>query len=358
MESAAHRCSRAQYDKLRAEVRAVVDSFVGYFGPSRFVELLGDPAGLHSFMTLIHPGSPIPATVELMFSLLKDALTPTDGVAVVGGVYSEKFRVPDEIDRLATYMGIPKVDVERLKLISRATAKVDGVAVQDGYELWLHVMVFSVECAWSVVQIGHKNVLRRLYLWNSKRVVERDIVDNPHMLILSDSRSRYCLDFTHSMNLSLRKASVEVIKEGIGRLRKVAMSYRPREQRSLLEYVEGAVVDDNPLTSPVRVNWRVLEELYRASPRDFRDLLMHRGVGISTLRFIAICANRLYDVVPTLEDRAVVEVRTDLMGDDSEQLCYDLLEAIRYSRIQELRRRELEERLERLFEKLFGPRQN
>ncbi len=358
MESAANRSSKALYGRLRTEVRAVVDSFIGYFGSSRFVELLGDPAGLHSFMTLIHPGSPIPSTVELMFSLLKDVLTPTDGVAVVGGVYSEKFRVPDEIDRLATYMGIPEADVERLKAISRATAKVDGVAVQDGYELWLHVMVFSVDCDWSVVQIGHKSVLRRLYLWNSNRVAERDIVDEPHTLILSDSRTRYCLDFTHSMNLGLRKASVEVLTEGIGRLRKVAMSYRPREQRSLLEYVEGASVEENPLTSPVRVKWKVLEELYRASPRDFRDLLMHRGVGVSTLRFIAICANRLYDVVPTLEDRAVVEVRTDLIGDESEQLCYDLLEAVRYSRIQELRRRELEERLERLVEKLFGPQHN
>jgi len=358
LESAAFRYSRAQYGRLRAEVRAVVDSFIGYFGPSRFVELLGDPAGLHSFMALIHPGSPVSATVELMFSLLKDVLAPTDGVAVVGGVYSEKFRVPDEIDRLATYMGIPEAEVERLKTISRATAKVDGVAVQDGYELWLHVMVFSVDCSWSVVQIGHKNVLRRLYLWNSKRVAERDVVDEPHTLILSDSRAKYCLDFTHSMNLSLRKASVEVLKEGIGRLRKVAMSYRPREQRSLLEYVEGAPVEENPLTSPVRVNWRVLEELYRACPKDFRDLLMHRGVGVSTLRFIAICANKLYDVDPTLEDRAVLEVRADLMGEDSEQLCYDLLEAVRYSRIHELRRRELEERLERLIEELFGLQQN
>ncbi len=358
MESAAHRSSRAHYDRLRTEVRAVVDSYIGYFGPSRFVELLGDPAGLHSFMSLIHPGSPASATVELMFSLLKDVLTPKDGVGVVGGVYSEKFRVPDEIERLATYMGIPEVEVERLKTVSRATAKVDGVAVQDGYELWLHVMVFSVECAWSVVQIGHKNVLRRLYLWNSKRVAERDIVDEPHTLILSDSRTRYCLDFTHSMNWSLRKASVEVLSEGIGKLRKVAMSYRPMEQRSLFEFVEGAVVEDNPLTSPVKVNWRVLEALCRAVPREFKDLLMHRGVGVSTLRFIAICANRLYGVDPTLEDRAVIEVRTDLIGEESEQLCYDLLEAIRYSRIPELRRKELEERLERLIGKLFGPQHN
>jgi hypothetical protein len=136
------------------------------------------------------------------------------------------------------------------------------------------------------------------------------------------------------------------------------MSYRPREQSSLLEYVEGAPVEENPLTSPVRVNWRVLEELYRACPKDFRDLLMHRGVGVSTLRFIAICANKLYDVDPTLEDRAVLEVRADLMGEDSEQLCYDLLEAVRYSRIHELRRRELEESLERLIEELFGLQQN
>jgi hypothetical protein len=358
LESAAYRHSRAQYERLRTEVRAVVDSFIGYFGPSRLVELLGDPAGLHSFTTLIHPGSPLSATVELMFSLLKDVLTPTDGVAVVGGVYSEKFRVPDEIDQLATYMGIPEVEVERLKAVSRATAKVDGVAVQDGYELWLHVMVFSADCSWSVVQTGHKNVLRRLYLWNSKRVAERDMVDEPHTLILSDSRSRYCLDFTHSTNWSLRKASVEVLKEGIGRLRKVAMSYRPREQRSLLDYVEGDSVEENPLTSPARVNWRVLEGLCRADPKDFRDLLMHRGVGVSTLRFIAICAKRFYDVDPTLEDRAVLEVRTDLLDDDSEQLCYDLLEAVRYSCIHELRRRELEERLERLIEKLFRLQQN
>ncbi len=54
-------------------------------------------------------------------------------------------------------------------------------------------------------------------------------------------------------------------------------------------------------------------------------------------------------------NKAVVGIRTDLLGDETEQLCYDLFEAIRYSRIQELRRRELEERQERLVEKLFRP---
>ncbi|MDJ0274243.1 MAG: DUF763 domain-containing protein [Nitrososphaerota archaeon] len=358
MEPPVQRPSRAQYERLRAEIRTVVGSFTGYFGPSRFVELLGDPAGLQCFLTLIRPGSPTSGAVELMFSLLKDALTPMDGVVVVGGVYSEKFRVPDEIDGLATYMGMPEAQVEMLKEVSRATAKVDGVAVQDGYELWLHVMAFSVECAWSVVQIGHKSVLRRLYLWSSRRAAERDLVDEPHTLILSDSRARYCLDFTHSMNWELRRSSVEVLREGLGRLRRVAASYRPREQRSLLEYVPDLQAEENPLTTPVRVNWRVLEGLCKDVPEDFRDLLMRRGVGVATLRFLAICANRLYDVTPTLEDRAVVEARAAPIGDDSEQLCYDLLEAIRYSKLNEMRRTELEARVEGFIDWYFGPRQN
>ncbi|MEN3048107.1 MAG: DUF763 domain-containing protein [Candidatus Caldarchaeales archaeon] len=352
------RVSRSVYERLRVELRRVSDSFIGYFGPERFVELLGDPAGLRAVSLLMDEERLSTGSVELLFRLLKDVLNPEWQVGVVGGSVNERFRVPEELEDLSTYMGLARREVEALKLASRMTAKVDGVAVQDGYDLYLHVMVFSTSGEWSVIQVGHKSVLGRLYQWYSGRVRERSMVDEPHAMILADSRSRYSLDFTSSKNVELREHSLNVLEEREAVLRRVQNSYRPAAQRSLAEFVEGLHDSDNPLTQPVKVRWSVISQLKSSPPESFEQLLMTRGVGKETLRFLAICSMALYRVVPSLEDRAVVSVDDVSLGPESEQLVYDLREAVRFSGLPEVLVEERVRRFDGLLESLFGEKQN
>lgn len=352
------RVSKNVYERLRVELRRVSDSFIGYFGPERFVELLGDPAGLRAVSLLMGEERLSTGSIELLFRLLKDVLKPEWQVGVVGGSVNERFRVPDELEELSTYMGLATREVEALKLASRMTAKVDGVAVQDGYDLYLHVMVFSTSGEWSVIQVGHKSVLGRLYQWYSGRVRDKSMIDEPHAMILADSRSRYSLDFTNSKNVELRERSLSVLEEREAVLRRVQNSYRPAAQRSLAEFVEGLQDGDNPLAQPVRVKWSVISQLKASPPESFEELLKTRGVGKETLRFLAICSVVLYRVVPSLEDRAVVSVDRVALGPESEQLVYDLKEAVKFSGLPEVVVEEHVVRLEGLLESLFGERKN
>lgn len=352
------RVTRSEYERLRVELRQVSDSYIGYFGPERYVELLGDPAGLRGIAVLMGDGSLNSGSIELLFKLLKDALKPEWCVGVVGGSVNERFDVPDELERLSSYMGLTVEEVNALKLASRMTAKVDGVAVQDGYDLYLHVMVFSTSGEWSVIQVGHKSVLGRLYQWHSGRVRGRSMVDEPHAMILAESRSRYSLDFTSSNNTELRRCSVDVLEEREAVLRRVQSSYRPAMQSSLTEFVEGLPDGDNPLTHPIRVNWKTLSQVRATHPESFEDLLMIKGVGRETLRFLAICSVVLYKVIPSLEDRAVLNVDMTTLGPNSEQLVYDLREAIKYSKLPAPLVEERLRALDGLMTTLFGEKQN
>ncbi|MCS7094556.1 MAG: DUF763 domain-containing protein [Thaumarchaeota archaeon] len=350
--------TRGVYEKLRVELRHISDSFIGYFGPERFVELLGDPAGLRGVAVLIGDETLSTGSVELLFRLLKDVLNLEWQVGVVGGSVNEKFRVPDELEALSNYMGLTAKEVNALKLASRMTAKVDSVAVQDGYDLYLHVMVFCTSGEWSVIQVGHKSVLGRLYQWYSGKARERSMVDEPHAMILAESKSRYSLDFTNSRNVELRKCSLSVLEEREAVLRRVQSSYRPAVQRSLAEFLEGLPDNDNPLMQPVRVRWNVISRLKSSPPESFEELLITNGVGKETLRFLAICSMTLYQVVPSLEDRAVLHADRAAMGVNSEQLVYDLREAIRYSKLPANVADERLRRLDDLMARLFGEKQN
>ncbi len=73
------------------------------------------------------------------------------GFFVAGGKGRVSRRTPDEILARGNLL---KTDPERLVYVSKMSAKVDSAAVQDGYQLYHHVLFFDREGKWAVVQQG------------------------------------------------------------------------------------------------------------------------------------------------------------------------------------------------------------
>ncbi len=100
------------------------------------------------------------------------------GIVVAGGKGATSRRAPDEIaaaaDRLAISAG------ERLVYASRMSAKVDSAAVQDGFQLYHHVFLFTPTGQWSVIQQGMNADAKtaRRYHWLGETV--DDFVCEPH----------------------------------------------------------------------------------------------------------------------------------------------------------------------------------
>ncbi|MFT6865608.1 MAG: hypothetical protein ACJA08_000431 [Cyclobacteriaceae bacterium] len=85
---------------------------------------------------------------------LKTALNPMFkelGIYICGGQGKNALRTPDELLRIAEATGL---NGHVLVRSSRLSAKVDNMAIQDGFQIYLHSFILTDEGEWAVIQQG------------------------------------------------------------------------------------------------------------------------------------------------------------------------------------------------------------
>lgn len=94
-------------------------------------------------------------------------------------------------------------------------AKIDNAALQDGYSLYHHAIIFDEEGNWAVVQQGMNpdNKMARRYHWMSDGLTS--FVSEPHVGIISELKSQNTLDMTSSDSIENQKICVELAKGGV-----------------------------------------------------------------------------------------------------------------------------------------------
>lgn len=107
------------------------------------------------------------------------------GLAITGGKGRIARQTPEEIERSSEKL---QVESSGLVYASRLSAKVDSAALQDGYQLYHHVFLFTRGGAWAVVQQGMNETTRyaRRYHWLGEEI--QDFVCEPHAAICSEAR--------------------------------------------------------------------------------------------------------------------------------------------------------------------------
>jgi hypothetical protein len=209
---------------------------------------------------------------------------------VAGGKGRVSRRTPDEILARGNLL---KTDPDRLVYVSKMSAKVDSAAVQDGYQLYHHVLFFDREGKWAVVQQGmnEENRYARRYHWLGLEAI--DFVCEPHQAVCCDLRGE-------TLNL--------VAKEG-DENRKVSAALAGEEpERLLREYrrIETLELPRRHAVTPneVRSDYlsRILVSTYERRPENFEALLGIPGVGAKTLRSLSLLAELLYGAKPSFRD--------------------------------------------------------
>jgi hypothetical protein len=345
--------SRTAYLEVSSTLPAIVDSFIGYFGSSEFLELLSNPWTFRLLCRSVNLNNDDAGSIALMVSALMNNAKRDWEISVAGGLYAKRFTVPETVEKVASEMGLSEKQVDWLKYSSRMTAKVDDVAVQDGFRLWLHVIVFNTQAEWAVIQVASKAGLNRLYQWHSGRISYSRFTVEPHTGVSSAMRSFYSLDFTLKKNLELQKGCLEILSYPVSRLRSVKIGLSGNQTRLSDFTQEGVAGDVNPLTAPVRVNWTAIANIAGSPPRSFEDLLAVRGIGAETLRFLAICCHRMLGITPYLEDIAILFSELQEKGPPggrTYQIMWDLIEAVRYSLLSSDKSRSIATRLELIVE--------
>ncbi len=294
--------------RMQRLAKEIVTVIVDEYGQEMFLKRISDPFWFQALGCALGYDWHSSGVTTVLTGVLKNAINSKDqGLAVCGGKGWASTKTPKEICFLEEKFSFSTDKIERLQYASRMSAKVDNTAIQAGYPLYHHAFFVSEEGKWAVVQQGMSAQDRtaRRYHWIKDGLREGSFVVEPHKAIVGETRREAALDLTARESEECRETSVDLSKEKTGKVKRLLESVRPVWQRSLLEWLPGAVDEDYTvdfLRMPRRVNWNALREAYEFQPKSYEELLNIKGIGPATVRGLALVSQIIYGKPPSWED--------------------------------------------------------
>jgi uncharacterized protein len=282
-----------------ARLGAVIcEAIVLEYGRDELLRRLSHPHWFQSFGAVMGMDWHSSGITTTVLGALKRGLAPISdelGVFVCGGRGTESRRTPSELALLAEKKSL---NGNALIRASRLCAKVDGAAVQDGYQIYLHGFITTLDGKWCVVQQGMSEERReaRRYHWLSEGI--GSFVDSPHSAIdgvpvgdivnLADRRA----EASRGAQLSLIRGSAAPVLRALDVEKTLPLLVLPdhhevRKEDVVMRRLAGA-----------------LAAAQEAGPRDFEDLLLVSGVGPRTMLSLAMAAEIIHGAPCRFSDPA------------------------------------------------------
>jgi hypothetical protein len=312
--------------RMAALGRVIVEAIVQEYGRPEILRRLADPFWFQSFGAVMGMDWHSSGITTSVVGALKRGLAPVQrelGLYVCGGKGVHGRSTPQELEAVGE---LTSVDADAMIRASRLVAKIDGAAVQDGFDLYLHAFFAAADGAWCAVQQGMNEQQReaRRYHWKSEGL--RDFFDSPHagvegrnvgvIVNLADARAERS-----------RRAGLELANAGPDHT--VAVLRRRRDGGTLDLFPEpdrsnARAPAQTPMTSPPTMPHLVLPHhhpVYASDvtlrrlhatlaaaadrgPRDFADLLLTPGVGARTVAALAFVAEIVHGAPSRFADPA------------------------------------------------------
>ena len=271
---------------------AIAEAIIRDYGPSIFLSRLSDPfwfQALGSVMGMDWHSSGITTSV---MAALKRGLTPQAselGVYICGGRGRVSRNTPQELRAIANRRGFDGDDLVR---VSRLTARIDNNAIADGFQIYLHSFILTVNGEWVVVQQGlndHTGMARR-YHWHSTNV--RDFVTEPHSGIVGEHQG-IIMNLVDAQAKPAQTALLEISRENPETTLKEARHLRLPARHEVRE----RDVDLKRLGA-------VLAVAYERNLHDFAELLLLEKLGPRTLQSLALIAEVIHGAPSRFTDPA------------------------------------------------------
>ncbi|HDO19291.1 MAG TPA: DUF763 domain-containing protein [Thermoplasmatales archaeon] len=294
------RAPRWLFDRMVRLSEAIIDVMLIEYGVDDVLKRFCNPFWFQAFSCVLGFDWHSSGTTTVTCGALKEAIDPErHGICVAGGKGKTSRKTPEEIERFGDIFSLSTNEIERLQYASRMAAKVDNAALQDGYNLYHHVFIFSEKGRWVVIQQGMNdlNNYARRYHWLSENV--KSFVVEPHNAIVGDRKEQKVLDMTSRENEDIRKASVDLVKDHPNSVSRMLNSMG--KQLTLDNFAKDRR-GDNILTMPRSINWSLMKRLYDFQPRNYEELLSLRGVGPKTIRALALISELVYGTKPSWKD--------------------------------------------------------
>jgi uncharacterized protein len=272
--------------------RVMVEALVIEHGRDELLRRLASPFWFQSLGCVMGMDWHSSGITTSVVGALKRGLGPVSrelGLSVCGGRGRHSRRTPDELRAVGERTGL---DGEALARTSRLVAKVDGAAVQDGFDLYLHAFVVADDGSWTVIQQGMSPARRqaRRYHWLWDRA--GSFVEEPHAAIEGRPQGTI-VNLTDRQAAAARGATVglatgdpQLVVETLAHLNMPA-HHDVRAENLDLRRLAGAL--------------RVAAE---RGPGDFPELLLCPGLGARSLFALALVAELLHGAPSRFSDPA------------------------------------------------------
>ena len=286
--------------------KGIIDVIILEFGKDEFIRRLSDPFWFQALSCVLGFDYHSSGTTTVTCGALNEALKPFDhGIAITGGKGKASKKTIDQIQQIGDRYNLSSSKIEEFKYSSRMAAKIDNAAIQDGYNLYHHVFIFSESGLWSVIQQGLNSEINyaRRYHWISENI--SNFISEPHNAIISDNKSLNVLDMTSKNSVKTQKICVDIVKDNPKNLqRDWAFLSKNNDQDTLDRWIfpNSKRINVECLNMPRCINWNKMKELYDYQPKDYEELLSIRGVGPMTVRALSLISDLIYGEKPSWDD--------------------------------------------------------
>jgi hypothetical protein len=283
------------FDRMTALSREIVYAVVSEFGQKVFLEKLSDPFWFQALGCVLGFDWHSSGLTTTVTGALKEGLRGMErdlGLFIAGGKGATSRKTPEQI---MMYSDKYLINPEPLVYASRMSAKVDNTAVQDGYQLYHHVFVFTYTGQWSVIQQGMNEDKRtaRRYHWFSEAA--KEFVVEPHTAVCCDRRDT-TLNLIALESSDTRQICTDLSKE---KPDKTVTEIKKIQELELTERHHVTAADINP-----KRLYRILTKTYERQPENFERLLGIEGVGAKTIRALSLISELIYGKPPSYRDPA------------------------------------------------------
>ncbi len=289
------------FSRMRELGASISELLVDEIGPAAAIERIADPFWFQALSCILGFDWHSSGTTTVTLAALREGMEARGlPVHIVGGKGKASRDIEGQLSKSGS--GYLSSNASRLAGISRLAAKVDGVALQDGYSIYHHTMLLDETGGWAVIQQGMNegNGYARRYHWRSSE--SRSMVEEPHTAILGERAVRV-IDFTSASSRQTRDDMVEIAGSRRSEWYNGMLSGAD-EHQSLLDDYTGEPV--KRLRLDWSANWALLrnniERILDMQPSNFEELLMVRGVGCKTLLALAMASNLVYGDEPSWSD--------------------------------------------------------
>ncbi|MCF8885355.1 MAG: DUF763 domain-containing protein [Aigarchaeota archaeon] len=281
--------------KMKFLSSSIVKVMVEELGVLEVLRRLADPYWFQAFGCVLGFDWHSSGLTTVVTGALREAVRlETHGIGVVGGKSIMALRVPEMIKQ----MNLEDDLKSKLIRVSKLSAKVDNAVLQDGYNIYHHVIVFTEKGNWTVIQQGMnlENKYARRYHWFGENV--SSFVEEPHSGIAGDRKEEMVLNMVSKKSSEARKASVDLASEKPSRLARL-VNLTLNKQETLTRWIEReeeTVKIPAYLCMPLKINWNALKKAYDLKPSNYEELIQIEGMGPATLRALALISTLIYGV--------------------------------------------------------------